>query len=343
MRWLDTGIRYLLPIATISSLTAAAVLAAAFVLMPSDPMPVRASAVLAGDDIPADPPPGEGLARPVELAADVGTPSDQEAIGPELEPVERPPDPTPIPGPPGVTAPVQPRQAVELPIVMYHHVGHLPPKPDAIRRDLTVSPAEFEKQLQHFKAQAIETVDLDAVMDHLAGRATLPPKAVALTFDDGYDDNFEFAFPLLKQYGMTGTFFVTTGFIEKPGYVSWNQLKEMAARGMSIQAHSVDHSDLTAVSPAQLNRQLTEPKQTLEEGLGVAVRFLAYPAGKFNRGVIQATRNAGYQAAVTVQHGTRLTAAAPFELPRVRARGSDSVEQLATKMTPPSWRNLSRQ
>jgi len=225
---------------------------------------------------------------------------------------------------------------------MYHHVGNLPPNPDSIRRDLTVAPSLFEKELQYLEEQGVETVHLDDVMDHLAGRVTLPPRAVVLTFDDGYDDNFEFAFPLLKRYGMVGTFFITTNFIEKPGYMSWAQLREMAANGMSLQAHSVDHADLTAVSPARLKEQLAEPKALLEEAFGKPVRFVAYPAGKYNRSVIQATAAAGYAAAVTVKHGTRQTADGPFELVRVRARGADTVEALAARMTPATWRASAR-
>jgi peptidoglycan/xylan/chitin deacetylase (PgdA/CDA1 family) len=236
-----------------------------------------------------------------------------------------------------------PRPTADLPILMYHYTGPLPPNADVFRKDLTVSAALFEGHLRHFAEQGIETVTLDRLVEHLEGGRPLPPKAVALTFDDGYLDNYEVAFPLLRKYGMVGTFFVTTGFIERPGYMTWEQLREMADAGMAIEAHSVTHADLTKSSSAQLARELAAPKALIEEHLGRPSRFLAYPGGRFDAAVVRATKAAGYAAAVTTQHGTRHTAAGPFELTRVRVRGTESVEQLAAKMTPAAWRSLARQ
>lgn len=237
------------------------------------------------------------------------------------------------PGPRGA-----PRGTADLPIVMYHHVGPLPPNPDVFRKDLTVSPALFEDELQHLVEQGIETVSLDDLMEHYAGGPALPAKSVVLTFDDGYDDNYEFAFPLLQQYKMVGTFFIVTEFVGRPGYLTWEQIQEMDAAGMSIEAHSATHADLSVVRGAELQRQLVEPKRVLEEQLGHPVRFLAYPAGKYNAGTIAATRAAGYVAAVTVIHGTSHPSASVFELTRVRARGADTATGLLTKLTPASWR-----
>jgi peptidoglycan/xylan/chitin deacetylase (PgdA/CDA1 family) len=252
------------------------------------------------------------------------------------EPAPTPAAPTgrrPDPGPRGA-----PRPVADVPIVMYHHIGPLPPNADVFRKDLTVSPALFEDQLQRFADQGIETVSLDDLMEHYAGGPSLPKRATILTFDDGYDDNYEHAFPLLQQYGMTGTFFIVTEFVGRPGYLTWDQIKEMDAAGMSIEAHSASHADLSKVGPAELRRQLVEPKSILEEQLGHPIRFLAYPSGKYNAGTIAATRAAGYVAAVTVVHGTSHPASAPFEVTRVRARGADTSAALVARMTPPAWR-----
>jgi peptidoglycan/xylan/chitin deacetylase (PgdA/CDA1 family) len=331
--WLQVALRYVLPLTALSWLTAAGVLLAWFALVqpPAEPDPaaestqheiLRAEAALELAD--------DHLHAEAELSLDT-------------EPDDALASSSVAPEPTALADGIRPRQAIELPIIMYHHVGHPPPGADSIRRDLTVSPGLFEQQLRYFREHGIESVSLDALMDHLAGRSTLPPRSVALTFDDGYDDNFEFAYPLLAKYGMVGVFFVTVDFIERPGYMKWHELREMVAGGMSIGAHSLDHADLTAVSPARLRQQLLEPKRVLEERLGITVTAMAYPAGRFNRAVVQATRAAGYTVAVTVNHGTRHASASPFELPRVRARGSDSMEQLVARMTPPSWRNIGRQ
>ncbi len=327
---IDSAVRYLLPVATISALVAAAAFVSPLLLDARDPDPEPSIAAALEED--GDP----GVEQPEPTAA-------LEPALVETLPTEPPrAEPTPTAIPTATPRPVPPRASAELPIIMYHHVGNLPPNADAIRRDLTVSPDLFERELQYLEAHGIATVSLDDLLAHLAGRSTLPGRAVVLTFDDGYDDNYEFAFPILKKYGMVGTFFVATGFVERPGYMTWQQLKEMSEQGMSIQAHSIDHADLTVVNAAMLTRQLAEPKRALEEALGRPVRFVAYPSGKYNRAVIQATAAAGYAAAVTVKHGTRQLAESPFEFFRVRARGSDTVEALAARMTPPSWQATAR-
>ena len=251
-------------------------------------------------------------------------------------PAAQAPEPTPWPAGPA-------RASAELPILMYHHTGPLPANPDTFRRDLTVSPTLFEEQLESLADSGIQTVTLDRLFEHLEGRQPLPTRAVALTFDDGYADNYEVAFPLLKKHGMVGTFFVTTGLVGRPGYMTWEQLEELAAAGMAIEAHSISHADLTKVAPTQLASELAVPKQQIEERLSRPARFLAYPGGRFDPTVIRAARAAGYKAAVTTQHGLRHTAAGPYELGRVRVRGTESVEQLVAKLTPSSWRALARQ
>jgi peptidoglycan/xylan/chitin deacetylase (PgdA/CDA1 family) len=221
---------------------------------------------------------------------------------------------------------------------MYHHVGPLPPNPDVYRRDLTVSAEVFEGTLKRLAEEGVETATMADLFEHFAGGTALPRKSAILTFDDGYDDNYEHAFRLLKQYDMVGTFFVTTDFVERPGYLTWAQIAEMADAGMEIAAHSSNHADFTALGPNELRRQLLEPKRLLEECTGQKIRFLAYPAGKYNAAVMAATRAAGYEAAVTVLHGMRHVPSNAFELRRVRARGADTIAQIVTRMAPPTWR-----
>jgi peptidoglycan/xylan/chitin deacetylase (PgdA/CDA1 family) len=130
----------------------------------------------------------------------------------------------------------------------------------------------------------------------------------------------------------------TTDFVERPGYLTWDQIAEMADAGMEIAAHSTNHADFTKIGPAELKRQLVEPKAILEDHLGHPVRFMAYPSGKYNAAAMAATRAAGYEAAVTVNHGTHHMPSMAFELRRVRARGTDTLPEIISRMTPPSWR-----
>jgi peptidoglycan/xylan/chitin deacetylase (PgdA/CDA1 family) len=284
-------------------------------------------------------------ARPVAALGDAVSPGPSPAASPEAVAEARPEPESPSPlSPPAARVKPEPgprgapRASADLPIVMYHHVGLLPPNPDIYRRDLTVSPDLFERTLQQLADRGVETVTMADLFEHFAGGPALPKRSVILTFDDGYDDVYEYAFQKLRQRGMVGTFFVTTDFVERPGYLTWAQIQEMADAGMEIAAHSSNHADFTRISPAELRRQLVEPKAILEDHTGQKVRFMAYPAGKYNAAVMTATRAAGYEAAVTVIHGTRHVPAMAFELRRVRARGADTANEIVTRMTPPSWR-----
>lgn len=143
---------------------------------------------------------------------------------------------------------------------------------------------------------------------------------MVLTFDDGGLDNYTVAFPVLEQHGLTATFFVITGKVGKEGQMDWQQLREMAARGMSIQSHSVSHPDLRSVSAGRLKSELVDSRAAIDEAIGLPSYVLCYPSGAYNNAVIQAARAAGYVMAVTTDHGKEGDPAAVFELHRRRVQ-----------------------
>src|SRR5690606_1856222 len=132
---------------------------------------------------------------------------------------------------------------IHVPILMYHYVSPLPPDADDIRRDLTVLPDVFERQLVYLANEGYQTISLYQLYDALMNGAPLPPKPIILTFDDGYIDHYQYVFPALQRHGMTGTFFVITGRTDSndPAYMSWAQINEMARAGMSMEPHTKYH------------------------------------------------------------------------------------------------------
>jgi len=139
---------------------------------------------------------------------------------------------------------------LKLPILMYHHVGPLPESSDALRNDLTVSPEDFEMQVAFIKGQGFNTISLQNLLDYSQGQFTLPDNPIIFTFDDGYDDAFLNAAPILKKYGLFGSFGVITQF---PGisygtntYATWDQIKKAKNEGMEIVSHTQDHFDGTS-------------------------------------------------------------------------------------------------
>ena len=145
--------------------------------------------------------------------------------------------PTPGPTPDGVA------RTLQVPILMYHYISAPPAGADIYRRDLSVTPALFESHLKYLTDAGYHAITLDDLLYALAQGRELPAKPVILTFDDGYEDNYTNAFPLLQKYNMVGHFFIISDFVnqERPGYMTWPQIEEMAAAGQRFGSHSRDH------------------------------------------------------------------------------------------------------
>lgn len=236
------------------------------------------------------------------------------------------PSPTALPTPDGVS-----RQA-RVPILMYHYLSAPPANADRYRRDLSVSPPLFAQHLAYLKAQDYQTISLYDLLDHLARGRPLPAKPIILTFDDGYRDNYQNAFPLLKRYGFKATFFVVAemmGFTGDPSYMTWSQLRAMAKAGMSIECHGRTHVDLTQVDYDHLVWQVLGCKEMIEQELGRRPRFVAYPTGGYNDQVIALFASDNYWGGVTTVQDTLQESDKPFELKRLRVRGVTSVQELA--------------
>jgi peptidoglycan/xylan/chitin deacetylase (PgdA/CDA1 family) len=217
---------------------------------------------------------------------------------------------------------------------MYHYVEEFPPGADRIRRDLTVTPANFEAQLQYLAQAGYQTITLTELHHHLVEGRPIPERSIVLTFDDGYRDAYTVAFPLLQQYGFVGTFFVlaTPAHYESPDYLTWAMMAEMAEAGMEIQGHGREHVDLRRRSYDYLVYQLLGVKEAVEYHTGHPVVFFCYPSGQYDAQVIAVLESAGYWGAVTTEHGRTHTRETLFTLPRIRIRGHDTLEAFIEKV-----------
>ena len=223
-------------------------------------------------------------------------------------------------------------RVARVPIMMYHYVSIPPPDADVYRLDLSVSPQAFDEQLAFLAYNGYRTIRASDLVEHLLYGAPLPEKPIVLTFDDGYADAYDAAFPLLKKYGMVATFFVVTQYLEskKPGYATWAQLQEMANAGMEIGSHTADHPDLRGKSIVFQNGQIAGSKQLIEMRLpGVTVKTFCYPSGKYDATTLAVLRMSGYLGAVTEIQGVRQTSDDVYEMRRIRVRGSYSLNDYA--------------
>ena len=236
--------------------------------------------------------------------------------------------------------PPNPR-TLQVPILMYHYVDAKPPVPGLWGRQLTVPTAKFRAEMDYLATHGYHSVTLGQIYASLAGRKALPLKPVALTFDDGGLDDYTVAFPILRSHHFVATFFVITGFVGKPGHMTWAELKQMSMWGMAIESHSVHHQDLIFASNAQLKAELVQSRAAIRAQLGLDAQFIAYPDGGCDQRVMAATQAAGYLAAVADkpgQAGDTLFPVAVYDWPRAGIGPRENLAQFERALVglPPS-------
>lgn len=185
----------------------------------------------------------------------------------------------------------------QIPVLCYHRIGNQP-------YDLAISAPRFEADLNLLAAQGYSTITLEQFRKYMREeRVDLPERPVLITFDDGYDDNYEKAFPILRAYNMTAAFFIISGYIGLPDRMTMSQIYEMQNRGMSFGSHTVNHFPLAELSELDVARELRESKQALEEILDIPIDSIAYPKGSYDTRTIRIAEQLGYREAFTTRYG----------------------------------------
>ncbi len=220
---------------------------------------------------------------------------------------------------------------IAVPILMYHYVSVPPEDADVYRRDLSVTPTNFRAQMAFLAERGYTVIGLDDLNLALRWGAPLPPNPVVLTFDDGYADAYHVVFPILREFGYTGTFFVITRRLDEghPAYLTWTQAREMAQAGMSIESHTTDHFDLRGRDSAFLIDQIQGSIERIEAHTGRRPRFFCYPSGRWDRGAVEGLASLGIWAAVTTEGGIEHTSDATLLLRRVRISGDTDLGTFA--------------
>lgn len=206
-----------------------------------------------------------------------------------------------------------------VPIMTYHNVESITPP-----RQNWVSPERFEWQMAYLKKHHYKVIPLNELVDAIINQKLISYKSVVITFDDGYENNYTHAFPILKKYGFPATIFLVSDFINQPGYLTANQIKEMMVSGITFAAHSRTHPYLPGISREQQVEEIAGSKKILEEKLGISIFFFAYPHGGFSDDIKQIVKQAGYKAAFTTNRGRDRYNKDVYELKRVRFSDSDN-------------------
>jgi peptidoglycan/xylan/chitin deacetylase (PgdA/CDA1 family) len=219
---------------------------------------------------------------------------------------------------------------------MYHYVRTPPSmKGDSLGYKLSVSPSDFNAQMDWLLLHGFHPVDFNDVRAYFAGRQPLPANPVVITFDDGYADLYTTAYPILAAHGFKAVAYIVSGFIGRSQNVSAAQLIQMDQNGIEIASHTVDHANLARSSIGSMMRELVESKQVLENLLGHSVVDFAYPSGQFSAMSVAAVQRAGYDTAVTTLFSVDHSAGDRYLWTRVRVGGGESLAEFATSLGTP--------
>jgi peptidoglycan/xylan/chitin deacetylase (PgdA/CDA1 family) len=209
-----------------------------------------------------------------------------------------------------------------IPILTYHSL-------DGSGSIVSVAPAVFRWQMAHLKSAGFRTLSLADVARFIHEGKPFPSRAFAITFDDGYENIYTDAFPVLQDHGFTATVFLITDYCGKmntwPGHVSpvgdqplltWAQVAELQHYGIEFGSHTMTHPDLTQITPETVETEIRCSRESLCDRLGTEAAAFAYPYGKCAPWVIDMVRKY-YAAACSTKLGIATPGADLYLLPRV--------------------------
>lgn len=223
-------------------------------------------------------------------------------------------------------------------ILYYHSVSNLPVRS-------SVAPEMFAAQMAYLRQHEYQVLSLTEAVHHIGTRTPFPEKSVVLTFDDGFLDNYEQAFPVLARLQFPATVFLAASFIGSnrlptltrtdfvPQPLTWAQVKEMHGHRIEFGSHTLTHPMLSQIPLAQVRHEVRESKRMIEERLGISVPFFCYPRGDFTAGVRQIVHEEGHLAACTIKPGINTWNTNLWTLRRTYISRRDTLHEFAKKMS----------
>jgi peptidoglycan/xylan/chitin deacetylase (PgdA/CDA1 family) len=222
-----------------------------------------------------------------------------------------------------------------LRVLFYHRVAD-------DRDELAVRPGRFRAQMQQLASGGYRVVDVVEAADLLTA-GELPPRAIGLSFDDGFRDVAEAALPVLMEHGFRATVFVATGVVDgtasfgwyrsQPPVLGWEEIIELDRAGtLRFEAHSVTHPNLLAMSYEDARTEIQHSKIALERRLGRPVEAFCYPAGLFGARERRLAREAGFRFATSCEPGVNLPGQDPFALRRQQIDARDALLDFRAKL-----------
>jgi len=189
----------------------------------------------------------------------------------------------------------------------------------------------FIQQIEYLAENEFQTISLSQLIKASEGEFILPLKTVILTFDDGDISNYTIAYPIFKKYNFGATFFIITDKIDTPGYMTWQNVKEMSDNGMEIGSHTKTHAYLPSLSEKDVVFEFKESKKTLEYKLGRPIYFLSIPFGFYHTKEKTIAVECGYKAICTSEAGiNRFDENYRFNLQRIHVKKDYSIKMFTS-------------
>ncbi len=227
-----------------------------------------------------------------------------------------------------------------IPILMYHQIAPMPQS--GPYRGLSVPPSKFRRQMQWLKRLGYQGLSMQQLLPYIKGEKR--GKVFGITFDDGYQNVFENALPVLRDLGFSSTVYMVAGHFG--GWNFWDsskgiarselmtiaQLKEWQAAAQEIGAHTVDHTDLTQLSLQEAKYQIEQARSLLQAVFGQRIESFCYPYGQYNADICALTQAAGYSNSTIVSRGLALPSDNLYALPRVTVSGTLDLASFLLKV-----------
>jgi peptidoglycan/xylan/chitin deacetylase (PgdA/CDA1 family) len=270
-------------------------------------------------------------------------PTPNQSIGPigslgtaTLPPAETSAGPAPSRSParsaPGPTP--DPNRIYQVPVLMYHRVV---PVAEAGNSEpgLVVPPDTFSAQLKDLFDAGWHTITMASLADYMAENRTVPPNTFVLTFDDGWEDGYTYAFPIMRRYGYVGTFFVVSSRIDTKDSLSAEEMRTLEAAGNEIGNHTENHVSLSSSTLARVHDEVENASEQIAAAVGHRPVSLSYPMGGVSDAVVSVVSQIpDIKIAVTTTRGKTETWAARYDVPRMRVNPTSNPARMAPWISP---------
>jgi len=215
-----------------------------------------------------------------------------------------------------------------VPVLLYHDI----PKQSTTSDRYDVSAARFDEQMRQLRDWGYSTITIQQLVNHINKGHRLPPRPIVITFDDGYQNIFANAFPIMERYGFTGTVYIVANRLKSDGFMNQKELKQLLDSGWEVGSHGMTHTELTQ-NHALVRREVLQSRLDLNDALGIKVFSFAYPFGSLDWFISSKVLDYGYFAAVGVGNLSLHSSGTVYNLSRREVQGDASLEDF-TEMLP---------